>query len=309
MARALPLGGYQSLSKTRMIYRFSGAFLLLTAVLAGCSTDKKADAAQPATKKEGSVAPRPVVVSAPASPYKAMIVTGGSKITGTIDFDGPIPADSVITLSADQPGCGATITNHSVDNAGTRIGGAVVWLTDIRSGKPLPMARRFELVNEGCQINPRVQAVTAPGTLNVTSEDIAMHRDRIINVATGETEAIAPFNDNGEVVPFDRLLDKTAQLEVICELHPWSKAHILVFDHPYFAMSEKSGTFSIDDVPPGTYHVKAWHPRLGVAEQTVTITAGQPVSIALKLGGAVAAPAVPAVPAESSAAKAAGPRT
>ncbi len=293
LARALPLHEYQILSKTRMIQLFSGAVLLLTVVLAGCSTDKKADAAQPLAKKEGSVAPRPVVVSSPASPYKPMAVAGGSGLTGTIDFDGLIPADSVITLTADQTGCGQTITNRAVDNTGTRIGGAVVWLTDIRSGKPLPMQRRFELVNEDCQIYPRVQAVFAPGTLNVTSEDVAMHQDRIINVATGETEAIAPFNDNGEVVPFDRLLDKTAQLEVICDLHPWSRAHILVLDHPYFAMSEKSGTFSIDDIPPGTYHVKAWHPRLGVAEQTVTLAAGQPISIAMKLGSPAAAP-VPA---------------
>ncbi len=286
-----------------MIQRFSGAVLLLTALLAGCSTDRKADAAQPAARKEGSVAPRPTVVSAPASPYKPMTVAGGSKLTGTIEFDGPIPADSVIALTAEQPGCGQTITNRAVDNTGTGIGGAVVWLTDIRSGKPLPIPRRFELVNEGCQINPRVQAVLAPGTLNVTSEDVAMHRVRIINVGTGETEAMAPFNDNGEVIPFDRLLDKTAQFEVICDLHPWSKAHILVFDHPYFAMSEKSGSFSIDDIPPGTFHVKAWHPRLGVAEQTITVASGQPASVALKLGAAAgtAAPVTPATPAESAA--------
>jgi hypothetical protein len=291
-----------------MIQRFSGAVLLLAAVLAGCNTDKKADAAQPKAKKEGSVAPRPTVVSAPSSPYKAMAVTGGSKLTGTVDFDGPIPGDSVITLTADQPGCGTTITNRLVENSGTRIGGAVVWITDIRSGKPLPIPRRFELVNEGCMINPRVQAVFAPGTLNVTSEDIAMHRDRIINVGTGETEAIAPFNDNGEVVPFDRLLDKTAQLEVICDLHPFAKAHILVFDHPYFTMSEKSGAFAIDDIPPGTYHVKAWHPRLGVTEQTITVSAGQPVAVALKLGAGAAAPSAPVAPTESSAAKVA-PKT
>src|SRR4029078_9365712 len=105
---------------------------------------------------------------------------------------------------------------------------------------------------------------------------------------TGELEAIAPFNDNGEVVPFDSLITGTEQLEVTCELHPWAKAHILVFDHPYFATSEKTGTFAIDDIPPGTYHVKAWHPLLGVAEQSVTIAAGQPVSVALKLGSAPA---------------------
>jgi Polysaccharide lyase family 4, domain II len=280
-------------SNFRILFRVSGAVLFTSVLLAGCSTDKKANAAQPGAAKEGSVPPRPAVIAPSTEPYRAVQVTGGAKLSGTVEFDGVVPRDSTITLPADHAGCGQTITVKSVENTGTRIGGAVVWITDIRSGKSLPLQKRFELVNEDCQLSPQVQAVVTSGTLNVASEDVAMHRDRIINVGTGALEGIAPFNDNGEVVPFDRLLDKPAQLEVICELHPWSKAHIVVVDHPYFAMTERSGSFSIDDVPPGTYHVKAWHPALGVAEQTVTIAAGQPASIALKLAPAsVPAPAV-----------------
>ena len=280
-------------SNYRMILGAAGALLLSSVLLAACSSDRKANAAQPAVAKEGSVPPRRAVVSAPAQPYRAIQVVGGAKLTGTVDFEGVIPRDSTITLPADQPGCGQTITPRSVENTGTKIAGAVVWLTDIRSGKALPIQRRFELVNEDCQLNPHVQAVFAPGTLNVASEDVAMHRNRIINVATGETEGIAPFNDNGEVVPFDRLLAKPAQLEVICDLHPWSRAHIVVLDHPYFAMSARGGSFSIDDIPPGTYHVKAWHPSLGVAEQTVTFAAGQAAAVALKLAPAPVQAPVP----------------
>ena len=141
----------------------------------------------------------------------------------------------------------------------------------------------------------------ATGTLNVSSEDVTMHRDHIINVATGELVGVAPFNDNGEVVPFDRVLDKPAQLEVTCELHPWSKAYVIVLDHPYFAMTSPTGTFSIDNIPPGTYHVRAWHPSLGLSDQTVTIVAGQPASLALKLSSAPASP--PAVAPDSAATK------
>jgi hypothetical protein len=269
----------------------TGAVLVLAAVICGCSTEKKADAAQPSKVNNGDVAPRPTVVSKPSSPYRATTVTGGARLTGTLDFDGVLPADTVIELPPDAAGCGQRITDHRVQRTGTRIGGAVVWITDIRSGKPLPLDRRFELVNEGCMISPQVQAVVAPATLNVVSEDVALHRDRIINVGTGELEGIAPFNDNGEVVPFDRLLDGTEQLEVTCDLHPWAKAWILVLDHPYFAMSEKNGAFSIPDVPPGTYHVKAWHPLLGTAEQSVTLAAGQTASVALRIGSSAPAPA------------------
>jgi hypothetical protein len=278
-----------------MIQRLSGA-VLLAVVICACSTDKKADAAQPEKPKNGNVAPRPTVLSKPATPYRATPVTGGARLTGTIDFDGVLPADTVIELPPSASGCGQRITDHRVQRTGTRIGGAVVWLTDIRSGKPLPQGRRFELVNEDCMLSPQLQAVVSPATLNVVSEDVALHYDRIINVGTGELEGIAPFNDNGEVVPFDRLLDTTEQLEVTCDLHPWAKAWILVLDHPYYAMSEKNGTFAIDDVPSGTYHVKVWHPLLGTAEQVVTVAPGAPVSVALRIssGGVPADSASPA---------------
>jgi hypothetical protein len=288
-------------ANNRMIQRLSVALLFSVAVLSGCSGDKKeASAAQPDPRKEGSVAPRPSVVSVPTTPYQATQVADGVTLTGTVDFTGTIPADSIVNVPADQPGCGPTINLKNVQNSGTRIGGAVVWITDIRSGKPLPIPRRFELLNSDCVLSPRVQAVMAPGTLNMASEDVTMHRDHIINVATGEMVGMAPFNDNGEVIPFDKILDKPAELEVTCELHPWSKAYIVVLDHPYFAMTSATGTFSIDDVPPGTYHVRAWHPTLGLSDQTVTIVAGQPASLSLKLSSAPAsAPAVAADTAKS----------
>ena len=268
-----------------MIQRLSVALLLSVSVLSGCSGEKKASAAQPAPMKEGSVPPRQSVVATPSEPYRPIQVSGGGTLTGTVDYDGVVPPDSVFTVAADQIGCGQTITVHAADMSGTKVGGVVVWITDIRTGKPLPVARRFELVNSDCVLDPRVQAVFAPGTLNVSSEDVAMHRDKIVNVGTGEMVGIAPFNDNGEVVPFDHLLDKPAELEINCELHPWSRAYILVFDHPYFATTAAGGTFSIDDVPPGTYHVRAWHPVLGLSDQTVTIVAGQSSTLAIKLSG------------------------
>ncbi len=198
------------------------------------------------------------MVATPAGQYRAINVTTPGRITGTVAFEGTL-----------------------------------VWLTDIRQGRPLPADRRFELTNEDCVLDPRVQTVMTGGTLNVISADVAMHRNRIVDVSTGEVDAMAPFNDEGQVIPFDHLLTKTAELEVTCELHPWSKAFVLVFDHPYYAVTGKSGDFSIDGVPPGTYHLRAWHPVLGLVDQTVTVAGGAEAKLALKLPGELVAAPVP----------------
>ena len=268
-----------------------GALLVLASA---CSNEKPASAAQPHKKREGDVAPRAAVVTPPTQPYRAVTVASGGRITGVVEFDGAFPADTVIQLTPDQTGCGQSVIDHRVERSGNRVSGAIVWLTDIRQGKPLPIERRFEIENEDCVIIPRAQAVTTGGTLNVLSADIAMHTNRIVNVGTGELQALAPFNDNGQVVPFDKLLTKPAELEVTCELHPWTRAYVVVLDHPYFATSGTAGDFSIDGVPAGTYHLRAWHPVLGLVDQVVTVAAGGSASVSMKLPGEHAS--IPAAP-------------
>jgi uncharacterized protein (DUF2141 family) len=43
-----------------------------------------------------------------------------------------------------------------------------------------------------------------------------------------------------------------------------------VLDHPYFAVTGSDGTFSLPDLPPGTYTIAAWHELYG--EQTMEVT-------------------------------------
>ncbi len=44
-------------------------------------------------------------------------------------------------------------------------------------------------------------------------------------------------------------------------------------EHPYAEVVGDDGSYAIKDVPPGTYTVKAWHPRLGLKEAKVTVQA------------------------------------
>jgi plastocyanin len=64
--------------------------------------------------------------------------------------------------------------------------------------------------------------------------------------------------------------DQPGIVRVFCEIHSHMNAFILVFDHRFFALTDESGRFHIDRVPPGTYRVTAWYE--GVAQQTQTVT-------------------------------------
>ncbi len=48
-------------------------------------------------------------------------------------------------------------------------------------------------------------------------------------------------------------------VRVFCEIHSHMNAFILVFTHPFFALTDEIGRYRIDNVPPGTYNVVAWN--------------------------------------------------
>ena len=53
--------------------------------------------------------------------------------------------------------------------------------------------------------------------------------------------------------------DRPGVVRVFCEIHSHMSAFILVFAHPYFALTEDGGRYRIERVPPGEYRLVVWH--------------------------------------------------
>lgn len=279
-----------------MLRRFFG-FSIIVAAVVSCARDDTASA-HPRKNGDGDsdgVPPRPSVITAPSQPYKIVAVSTPGTITGTVDFDGTPPSPQLVRPTSDVNVCGNSILAKTLTMSGTRVVGAIVWLTDIRSGKGFPLERRFELTNDNCILDPFVQVISTTATLNVSNDDRALHTNRFINVGTGQIAAIAPFNDDGEVVPVDRLREPM-EVEVVCEQHPWTHAWLAVLDHPYYAQTSNTGAFTIDGIPAGRYRVRAWHPDLGFADDSVTVSAGQQTSVAFHIRTGAVKPTVSAPP-------------
>jgi hypothetical protein len=96
--------------------------------------------------------------------------------------------------------------------------------------------------------------------------------------ASGNKEFNQAQVPNGPDLTFS--FDKAENfLKFQCDVHKWMFAWVSVFDHPYFAVSAKDGTFKIANVPPGKYKIQAAHRKAGMATQEVEVKEGEPAKV------------------------------
>lgn len=259
--------------------RFRRPSALVLGALALTSACRRTDAHERDTARAG----RTAAIAATAGRYRAEPIPAPGRVTGTIRIGGDVPADTVVRPTSDAEVCGSAFLDASLDRGDRTLGGAVVWLEGVAAGKPMPLVRRYDVTHDRCRLVPRVQGAVVGGTLNIRSLDRTTHRTRITRAGDFEPLAVVTETEDGQVVPVERVLDAPGPLELTCAAHPWTRAFVAVFDHPYFAVTAREGGFEIDSVPPGTYTLKVWHERFPPVARQITVAANGVEVIDLEL--------------------------
>ena len=122
----------------------------------------------------------------------------------------------------------------------------------------------------GCTFTPHVVIAPAEGSVYVRNSDATLH-----NVHThGEENAPVNRAQPQFLKHLALTLEFPEFVKVTCDVHSWMSSWIVAAPHPYYAVTDAAGAFSLTDVPAGTYSVVVWHERLGETEQSVTVAAG-----------------------------------
>ena len=214
-----------------------------------------------------------VVIRGTGSAYKVVTVRSPGTVSGTVTVKAtPAPVPPVPSGAAGAV-CGASIADESIQLAGNHLAGAVVWLDGIHEGKAPPDDRRLELESVQCRLRPRVQAALTGSAVNIIGHDQFMQHLRF--TAGGDTAARATVLVGGgeQVIPTELPFKSPGLVMVRDPDHPWTRAWLAVFDHPYFAVTGADGAYSITGVPPGSYTLHVWHERTGDSEQHVSVPA------------------------------------
>ena len=104
--------------------------------------------------------------------------------------------------------------------------------------------------------------------LDVKNSDPTNHRIHPLPSTNSEWNELQPAGVADLMKDFEQ---PEVMIPVKDNLQPWMRAYIGVLPHPFFAVTDDKGSFSIKGLPPGDYTIEAWHEKYGTQDQKVTI--------------------------------------
>jgi hypothetical protein len=182
-----------------------------------------------------------------------------------------------LRVTFDQKVCGAELQDQSVMvDAGGRLANAVVTLVGVKAKNS---AREIHVLNENCAFVPRVQVVGREGVLKTSSRDPILHTTTLQRGDGRQLFNLALPVPGMEIA---KKIEGLGVLRVGCSTHQWMRGWILVTDD-VAVVTGADGRFTLPEVPPGTYQLRVWHESLKTADQRLTVTPGQPVTVNVEM--------------------------
>jgi len=219
-----------------------------------------------------------LVPAAPALAYQEITVEHGGTINGQVILQGEVPPPGFLPVYKNRDVCGERVPDESLKvGPNGEVKDVAVVLDGVLAGKPASPTLAV-LDNHNCAFVPRVQTLTIGQTLELRNSDPILH-DAHAKVNSGETL----FNLGLPVWRrVQHELHNPGLVVVDCNvLHTWMRAYIIVTEHPYSAVTDAAGRFTLDQVPGGQYTLRLWHERLGELEASVSVSAGQEARVTL----------------------------
>ena len=214
-------------------------------------------------------------------------LAGAADITGKVTLKGTPKPEIPIQLDAT---CGKlqpkpVTTRHYVVGADKGLANVFVYIK--QGAQKTPATGEGPLLDQvGCMYEPYVMGVVTGQKFNIRNSDAMLHNVHATpKPGSGNKEFNFAQVSKGAVNPksFDA---PEVLVRMKCDVHQWMFAYVGVVDHPYFAVTDKDGNFTIKNVPPGKYTVEAVHQKAAPAGKTAEVEAGKSVNFEIEVPAA-----------------------
>lgn len=192
-------------------------------------------------------------------------------LSGQVVFDGPAPVQKLLDINKDVEFCMLTPPRDESVVVHPKNGGlanVAIWL-EVKTDSPLAIhpsydalaLREVRAINKSCRFEPRITVLWTKQQLVLVNDDDVPH-NMLANLSFND-----PFNiilsgkDSSKAPP----LRRTERLprEISCSIHSWMRGQLILKDHPYVAVTDADGKFSIAQLPAGERSFVFWHEQVG----------------------------------------------
>ena len=216
---------------------------------------------------------KPAEAPATTAPAAAIDPATAASIMGKVTLDGTAPANARIRMNADPYCQTANSTPQTqetyVVSATGEIANVFVYISEGLGDRTFETPTTPVVLDQkNCHYNPHVLGLMVGQPLQILNSDGTLHNIHAIPMNNAEFNTGQPikgmktdhvFTAAETMVPFK------------CDVHGWMNAYAGVLPHPYFAVTGEDGTFSIKNLPPGSYKLTAWHEKLGTQTADLTV--------------------------------------
>lgn len=219
-----------------------------------------------------------VSFSAVAASYEVVDIADGGTLTGKVTFSGDDPAPKVFSITKDTEVCGSG--NREIDYVRVSKGAlndAIVYLDKVKTGKEFPAEEAGAALDQkGCAFNPFLQVMHNGSDLEAKNSDPVSHNIHTYEIIGKAKKTVLNVSQpkQDSVITKKISLKRGTHMKVECDQHDFMHGFVFVAKNPYYAVVAEDGSYSISDIPPGKYVVKAWHGTLGEMKTKVEIGAG-----------------------------------
>ena len=195
-----------------------------------------------------------------------------AEISGKVKLNGTPPPEA--TMKMTDPVCSKERGNeiissrHYVVGADKGLANVLVYIKEGAAPKAAPGEAAL-LDQTKCEYQPYVMGMQAGQKLKIRNSDATLHNVNAQPKINKGFNIGQPVKGSVAERTFDKPEEEFVRFK--CDVHPWMFAYVGVLDHPYFAVTDKDGSFKISGVPAGKYTVAFRHPKCGVKTMEVTL--------------------------------------
>jgi hypothetical protein len=195
-------------------------------------------------------------------------------LTGTFIYGGKAPEPAALKVDKDVAVCGKhkLVDESLVVGADGGIKNIVVFLYLKEGDKAPPIHPSYEesakddvvLDNRNCRFEPRVALLRTTQKLVIKNSDPVGHNTKIDCLNNTGINPLIPAG-----AQFDQHFTAVERVPSIvsCNIHPWMSARVLIKDHPYMAVTDDAGKFTIKNLPVGKWTFQVWQEKAGYVQE------------------------------------------